>query len=83
MAPVALNIVCFRLRGADPDALNRRVVEELQEAGLAAPSTTVLDGRLAIRAAIVNHRTQARDIDALVEAVLARAPETVSHLLKT
>jgi len=72
MAPAALNIVCFRLRGADPDALNRRVVEELHEEGLAAPSTTVLDGRVAIRAAIVNHRTQARDIDALVEAVLRR-----------
>jgi aromatic-L-amino-acid decarboxylase len=46
------------------------VVEGLHEAGLAAPSTTVLDGRLAIRAAIVNHRTQARDIDTLVDAVL-------------
>jgi glutamate/tyrosine decarboxylase-like PLP-dependent enzyme len=73
MAPVNLNIVCFRLRGADPDALNRAVVEELQVAGLAAPSTTTLNGHLVIRAAIVNHRTQPRDIDTLVEAVLARA----------
>jgi hypothetical protein len=48
------------------------VVAELQEAGLSAPSTTTLDGHLVIRAAIVNHRTQARDIDTLVEAVLAR-----------
>ena len=71
LAPVALNIVCFRYRGPEPDALNRRIVIELQQAGLAAPSTTTLDGRIAIRAAIVNHRTQARDIDALVEAVLA------------
>ena len=70
MAPVDLNIVCFRLRGPDPDALNRRVVADLHESGLAAPSTTVLDGRLAIRAAIVNHRTRAEDLDALVEAVL-------------
>jgi len=72
MAPVSLNIVCFRLRGADPDALNRRVVEELHEAGLSAPSTTTLDGHLVIRAAIVNHRTQPRDIDTLVEAVRAK-----------
>jgi aromatic-L-amino-acid decarboxylase len=72
MAPVSLNIVCFRLRGADPDRLNRRVVAELQEAGLSAPSTTTLDGHLVIRAAIVNHRTQPRDIDTLIEAVLAR-----------
>ncbi|MDR3682532.1 MAG: pyridoxal-dependent decarboxylase [Geothrix sp.] len=70
MAPVALNIVCFRHRGEDPDALNARIVADLHESGIAAPSTTRLGGNLVIRAAIVNHRTQARDIDALVEAVL-------------
>ena len=43
---------------------------DIQESGIAAPSTTVLDGRLAIRAAIVNHRTDVCDIDALVAAVL-------------
>ncbi len=43
---------------------------QLQEQGLAAPSTTRIDGRLAIRAAIVGHRTQANDVDALVDAVL-------------
>jgi aromatic-L-amino-acid decarboxylase len=71
MAPVDLNIVCFRLKGDDPDRLNRGAVADLHESGLAAPSTTTLDGRVAIRAAIVNHRTRARDLDALVEAVLA------------
>ncbi|MDR3670946.1 MAG: aspartate aminotransferase family protein [Holophaga sp.] len=79
MAPVSLNIVCFRVRGADPDRLNRRVVELLQESGRAAPSTTTLDGQLVIRAAIVNHRTQSRDIDALIAATL----EIASHLLET
>jgi len=70
MAPVNLNIVCFRLRGPDPDALNRRVVADLHESGLVAPSTTTLGGHLVIRAAIVNHRTRAEDLDTLVEAVL-------------
>ena len=42
----------------------------IQESGIAAPSTTVLDGQLAIRAAIVNHRTDTCDIDALIAAVL-------------
>jgi hypothetical protein len=37
----------------------------------AAPSTTTIRGQLAIRAAIVNHRTSIRDIDALIEATLA------------
>jgi glutamate/tyrosine decarboxylase-like PLP-dependent enzyme len=76
MAPVALNIVCFRHRGrgagaAEPlNDLNARIVVELQESGIAAPSTTELAGQLVIRVAIVNHRTEARDIDALVDAVL-------------
>ena len=70
MAPVALNIVCFRYRGEDPDVLNARIVADLHESGITAPSTTRLEGNLVIRAAIVNHRTQACDIDALVDAVL-------------
>ncbi len=69
LAPVALNIVCFRYQGSDK--LNADIVVALQESGIAAPSTTMVKGRLAIRAAIVNHRTEKRDIDALVDAVLA------------
>src|SRR5712691_9460638 len=71
LAPVELNIVCFRYRGEDADRLNAKIVADLHESGLVAPSTTILDGRLAIRAAIVNHRTEPRDIDALVEATIA------------
>ncbi|MDB5475550.1 MAG: pyridoxal-dependent decarboxylase [Phenylobacterium sp.] len=71
MAPVALNIVCFRYVGAEADALNAEIVADLQEAGLVAPSLTRLDGRTAIRAAIVNHRTELRDIESLVASVLA------------
>jgi hypothetical protein len=36
-----------------------------------APSTTTLDGRLAIRAALVNHRTGRKEIDLLVEKTVA------------
>jgi acyl transferase domain-containing protein/glutamate/tyrosine decarboxylase-like PLP-dependent enzyme/acyl carrier protein len=70
LAPVQLNIVCFRYRCADPDAINAAIVIDLQESGIAAPSTTILDGQLAIRAAIVNHRTEARDIDEMLAAIL-------------
>src|SRR5450759_186285 len=69
LAPVSLNIVCFRYRGDDPDRLNARIVADLHESGIAAPSTTIIGNRLAIRAAIVNHRTEPRDIDALLKAV--------------
>jgi aromatic-L-amino-acid decarboxylase len=70
IAPVQLNIVCFRYRAQDADRVNGEIVVALQESGIAAPSTTILDGQLAIRAAIVNHRTDTRDIDALIAAVL-------------
>ena len=68
LAPVNLNIVCFRYR-AD-DATNREIVADVQESGIAAPSSTILNDKFAIRAAIVNHRTEEADIDALVAAVL-------------
>jgi len=71
LAPVGLNIVCFRHRGEDADRLNAGIVADLQESGVAAPSTTTVNGRLAIRAAIVNHRTRVEDIDRLVSATLA------------
>jgi glutamate/tyrosine decarboxylase-like PLP-dependent enzyme len=70
MAPVQLNIVCFRYRAGDADKLNGEIVADLQESGISAPSTTTLDGQLAIRAAIVNHRTDVSDVDELVTAVL-------------
>ncbi|WP_455385324.1 pyridoxal phosphate-dependent decarboxylase family protein [Acidihalobacter prosperus] len=85
LAPVSLNIVCFRYRGQEPDRLNRDIVAALQESGVAAPSTTVLNGRLAIRCAIVNHRTGRRDIDTMLDAVLAQgaALQTQSLLDET
>ena len=70
LAPVELNIVCFRYRAADANSVNGDIVIAIQESGIAAPSTTLLDGELAIRAAIVNHRTDTCDIDALISAVL-------------
>ena len=72
LAPVNLNIVCFRLRrqGVDLDALNAELVLDLHEAAIAVPSTTTIDGRRAIRAAIVNHRTTDADVDAMIDGLL-------------
>jgi glutamate/tyrosine decarboxylase-like PLP-dependent enzyme len=70
LAPAQLNIVCFRYRSDDADEVNARIIADLHESGIAAPSATTVDGRLAIRACIVNHRTQPRDLDALIDAVL-------------
>ncbi len=75
LAPVSLNIVCFRYvpEGASKEAanaLNKELVADLQEQGIAAPSTTTLGGLTAIRVCLVNHRTRTLDLDRLVEAVL-------------
>jgi hypothetical protein len=52
------------------DALNTDIVIALQESGIAVPSTTNVNGQLAIRAAFVNHRTRTEDVDILVDAIL-------------
>jgi aromatic-L-amino-acid decarboxylase len=89
VAPVALNVVCFRYRpalmlpdgeevkdggddarGEELDRLNGAIVTRLHEEGLAAPSTTMIHGRLVIRVAITNHRTSDSDLEALVDEVL-------------
>lgn len=77
MAPVSLNIVCFRYVGSGQlddvtlDTLNNELLIALQISGIAAPSSTTLNGRFVLRAALVNHRTDARDTDALLSAVLS------------
>lgn len=73
LAPVALNVVCFRFRAAaaDLDQLNADIVADLQEEGLAVPSTTMINGQLAIRVALVNHRTSEADLALLVDGLLA------------
>ncbi|MBC7574711.1 MAG: aminotransferase class V-fold PLP-dependent enzyme [Herminiimonas sp.] len=71
LAPVSLNIVCFRYRCDDPDRVNRELIMDLHESGIVAPSSTTIDGAIAIRAAIFNHRTGEQDIDALLSTVLS------------
>jgi aromatic-L-amino-acid/L-tryptophan decarboxylase len=75
-APVSLNIVCFRfvageMDDADRDLLHQDLAADLQEAGIAAPSTTRLRGRTVLRVAITNHRSRRADFDTLIEHVVA------------
>lgn len=82
LAPTALNITCFRFNpgGLEETRLNRindEIVIRLQETGVAAPSTTKIGGKLAIRVNITNHRTRFADLDLLADAVLALGRELV------
>lgn len=74
LAPVQLNIVCFRCRRDDLDeaALDRfndAIVVRLQERGEAVFSTTTVGTHRAIRACVLNHRTTERDLTAVMEAL--------------
>lgn len=70
LAPVSLNIVCFRYRCNEADRVNTELVVALQESGIAAPSSTTINGKFAIRAAIFNHRTTQLEIDDLFKETL-------------
>jgi glutamate/tyrosine decarboxylase-like PLP-dependent enzyme len=75
LAPIPLNIVCFRffsnrLSNASLNDLNKELLLRLQESGVAIPSHTVLNGRYAIRVANTNHRSQRKDFDILVKNVV-------------
>jgi glutamate/tyrosine decarboxylase-like PLP-dependent enzyme len=75
LAPVPLNIVCFRYNkpGLDQDELNelnKEILFELHERGIAVPSYTTLDEKFALRVSITNHRSRREDIDLFIDAVV-------------
>jgi glutamate/tyrosine decarboxylase-like PLP-dependent enzyme len=75
LAEVRLNIVCFRVAPSDApeaelDELNRRLGEALLADGRVFAGTTTYEGRVAFRPAIVNWRTQAGDVDVLIDVLL-------------
>jgi glutamate/tyrosine decarboxylase-like PLP-dependent enzyme len=75
LAPVKLNIVCFRHRppGLDEEALdehNLALGQAILEDARVFFGTTRYEGKVAFRPAIVNWRTTARDVDLLADAVL-------------
>ncbi|HEX2026013.1 MAG TPA: aspartate aminotransferase family protein [Actinomycetota bacterium] len=75
LADVPLNIVCFRYRPPgvrdveDLNDLNRRIGDEVLRDGRVYVGTTLYDGKVAFRPAIVNWRTRNEDVDLLVEVI--------------
>ncbi len=72
-----LSLACFRYvpsdledgpeREAYLDRLNERLMTEIQLAGRVFPSNAVLDGRFVLRICIVNYRTEAVDLELLLD----------------
>lgn len=75
LAPTTLNIVNFRYNDGKSNAntlnkLNEEILYQLQEKGIAVPSSTTINGNFAIRVAIVNYRSKQEDFDMLINSVL-------------
>ena len=84
MAPIGMDIVCFRFNPGGLDiealnALNKEILMQLHELGIAAPSYTTLNGKYCIRVAIANHRSTQDDFDVLAREVVRIGQELVTQ----
>ncbi len=73
-APIGLDIVCYRYKPTegtyDLNALNKEILIQIQELGIAVPSYTTLNGNYCIRVAIANHRSRRNDFEFLIQATI-------------
>ncbi len=75
MAAVTMNIVCYRYNPGSLDddqlnILNKELLMRMHELGVAASSSTLLNGRYAIRVAITNHRTRLKHLDEMIAGTI-------------
>jgi aromatic-L-amino-acid/L-tryptophan decarboxylase len=75
MAPIGLDIVCFRfnpggLEVSELNVLNKEILMQLHEKGIAVPSYTTLNGQYCLRIAVANHRSVQADFDLLAQEVV-------------
>jgi aromatic-L-amino-acid decarboxylase len=77
LAPVELSAVCFRYihLGSSVDDLNRAILTRVIQRGKVYISNATVNGKFALRACLVNHRTTDADILAVTSEVLDAAGE--------
>ena len=85
LAPVPLSAVCFRyvprrsgLSDTQLDGLNLSILRNVQRRGQVYVSNATIHGKFALRACVVNHRTTAADVEAVIEEVLRVGKELSS-----
>jgi glutamate/tyrosine decarboxylase-like PLP-dependent enzyme len=76
LAPTTMNIVNFRyndgkMENTTLNKLNEEVLLQLQEKGIAAPSSTTLNKNFSIRVAISNHRSKQEDFNLLISEIMS------------
>lgn len=66
-----LSVVTYRYlpQRGDPDTFNKKLVEAVQQDGRVFVSSTMLDGKFTLRAAIVSFRTHLQTIDLLLQVL--------------
>ncbi len=73
LAPVELSVFCFRHKpqgfSGDLNALNEQVLLHMQRDGSSYLSNAKIRGRFALRGCVLNYRTDARDMEILLEDV--------------
>ncbi|HEV3475377.1 MAG TPA: aspartate aminotransferase family protein [Actinomycetota bacterium] len=85
LADVPLNIVCFRYHphGVDDEAtldeVNRRIGTEILDDGRVYVGTTLYEGKVTFRPAIVNWRSRQEDVDLLVDVVRELGSRTIAR----
>ncbi|HSL45707.1 MAG TPA: pyridoxal-dependent decarboxylase [Anaerolineales bacterium] len=84
LAPIGLDIVCFRfnpggMNDEQLSALNKEILMQLHERGIAVPSYTTLQGRYCLRIAIANHRSRQEDFDLLAREVVRLGQELIAR----
>jgi glutamate/tyrosine decarboxylase-like PLP-dependent enzyme len=90
MAPVSLSITCFRYAPPDLptregreeylDLLNKRLMTRTQQEGRVFFSNAVLHGRFCLRTCIVNFRTEAGDLDRVLEEAASAGAQLDAEL---
>ncbi|KAA5540551.1 aminotransferase class V-fold PLP-dependent enzyme [Roseiconus nitratireducens] len=86
LAPVQLNIVCFRYKPpgfptSQLDRLNIELVAAIQSSGVAVPSSTRINERVAVRVNLTNHRTRKEDLLEFLNAALRLGPSVAERVL--
>jgi glutamate/tyrosine decarboxylase-like PLP-dependent enzyme len=85
LCPANLSIVCFRYRppnfAGDLNALNERVLVNLQRAGSSYVSNARIGPAFALRACVLNYRTTMRDMEILLRDIRDAARSAILETL--
>jgi aromatic-L-amino-acid decarboxylase len=87
LAPVPLNIVCFRYKVENEDdeslnKLNSKILDQQWRNGNCMISSTVIDGKYALRTCFTNHRSTREDIEFMVKELIKLGDEIAREMIR-